>query len=102
MSKLSKVGLLSLIVVAAAACSKEDVKGACIVDFDDLGGKGTACTVDSESKCKAADLPPVRPGGMGTLKMKSFVAGKTCKDEGFAAAGCSDIALAWSFQQGCP
>lgn len=101
MSKTVLVSFMALIV-ATGCGSKEEATGACIVDFDDLAGKGTACTVDSEARCKAGDLPPLRPGAMGELKMKSFVAGKTCKDEGFATGGCSDVAIAWTFQRGCP
>lgn len=101
---MSKLVLVSLLFVTfAAGCGeKAPAKGACIVDFDDLAGKGTACTVDVESACKAGRVPDVRPGAMGTLKMKSFAAGKTCEDEGFTAGGCGDVAIAWTFQGRCP
>jgi hypothetical protein len=95
--------VFAMCVVSLAACGKKaDPTGACVVDFDDLGGKGTACSVDKESRCKSGDLIPIRPGGMGEMKMKSFEAGKTCEAVGFKVAGCSDIAIAWSFEKGCP
>jgi hypothetical protein len=102
--KTMQLVLVSFMVVSVAAgCGKkEDAKGACIVDFDDLGGKGTACTVDTESRCKTGDLPPVRPGGMGSVKMKSFEAGKTCGQVNYLDGGCADVAIAWTFNGKCP
>lgn len=101
---MSRLFSTLFVVALAAGCGgkKADPKGACVVDFDDLGASGTACTVDAESRCKAADLPPIRPGAMGEMKMKAFTAGKTCADVGYARGGCSDVAIAWSFQKGCP
>lgn len=101
---MSKLVLISLVIaVAAAGCGKHaDPKGACIVDYDDLGAPGTACTVDTESRCQAGDEPPVHRGGLGSLKMKTFAAGKTCDDVGFTTGGCPDVAIAWSFPGACP
>jgi hypothetical protein len=102
--QMSKWVLMAFVVLAAAACSskKPDAKGACVFDFEDLGGKGTACTVDLESRCRAGDEPMVRPGGMGTIKLKAFTAGKTCGAVGYPNGGCSDVAIAWTFQGNCP
>jgi hypothetical protein len=102
---MSRLVLSSLVLVTlTAGCNSKtaDPKGACIVDYDDLGEKGSACTVDRESQCKAASLPPLRPGDLSTMKVKNFVEGKTCAEAGYATAGCDDIAIAWSFQRSCP
>ncbi|HEY4179317.1 MAG TPA: hypothetical protein VGM90_20880 [Kofleriaceae bacterium] len=102
MNKLPVV-LMSFVVLSATACSKkEEAKGACVFDYDDLGGKGTACTVDAEARCKAGDEPQLRPGGMATLKLKEFTAGKTCEAVGYTTGGCADVAIAWAFQGKCP
>ena len=92
------------LVVLAAACggSKSESTGACVVEYDDLGDTGTACTVDKEARCKTAELPAMRPDGLGQLKMKSFAAGKRCADVGYQVAGCRDVAIAWSFARACP
>ncbi|HEY4056611.1 MAG TPA: hypothetical protein VGM39_08375 [Kofleriaceae bacterium] len=100
---MNKLVILSLVALSLTACSKkEDPKGACVFDFDDLGGKGTACTVDSESRCKAGDEPQIRTGGMATLTLKEFTAGKTCAAIGYTKGGCADVAIAWTFQGTCP
>ena len=100
---MSKLVLGSLIGLSLLGCSKKpEPQGACVVDYDDLGLKGTACSVDTEAKCKSGDLITMRPGGFAELKMKSFEPGKTCKDVGYARGGCADIAIAWSFSGKCP
>lgn len=96
--------LIPLVIVLAACGSKQsEPQGACIVEFSELGDNGVACTVDTQSACKAATaLPQIRSGGLAELKMKRFEAGKSCADVGFKVAGCRDVAIAWSFERTCP
>lgn len=100
MKALSKLILISL---ALAGCAKkEEARGACVFDYDDLGATGTSCTVDTEAHCKTGDEPPIHAGGMGTLTLKEFTAGKTCADVGYKTAGCADVPIAWAFKGKCP
>ena len=57
---MKKLSLSFLLVLSLAACgSKNATKGACVVDYDDLGDKGTACTVVAEPECKDDMMPAV-------------------------------------------
>jgi hypothetical protein len=92
-----------LLVTALAACgSKSSPKGACVVDYDDVGDKGSACTVVAENECKDDMSPQVT--SLSSSKKKAFTAGKTCADIGYKQTGCRHVPIAWSFQPGtsCP
>ena len=102
MNKNIALILMSVAVVAAAGCKRKERIGACVFDYDDLGGKGTACTIDSEARCKAGDEPPIRAGGLTTLTLKTFTEGKTCGAVGYTTSGCSDVPIAWVFSGKCP
>jgi len=93
-----------LLVTFLAACGSKSSspKGACVVNYDDLGDKGTACTVVSESECKDDMSPQVT--NMASSKKNAFTAKKSCADVGYTKAGCRNVPIAWSFQPGtsCP
>ena len=92
--------LSCVVLLALAACSSKPTKGACVVDFDALGDKGTACTVVDETECVDDMSPSVVD--LATSKKKAFTPNKTCADVGYAKAGCSNVPIAWSFQRTCP
>jgi len=96
-----KLSLLLFVSLAACGGSKS-TKGSCVVEYDDLGDKGTACTVVAESECKDDMSPAVT--NLASSKKKAFTANKTCADIGYAKTGCRQVPIAWSFQPGtrCP
>lgn len=98
---MMKIAFLLLASLAACGGSKP-AKGACVVEFDDLGDQGTACTVVAEPECKDDMSPAVT--NLASSKKQAFTANKTCADIGYAKAGCRNVPIAWSFQQGtsCP
>ena len=93
---------LLLVTVLTACSSKPAPKGACVVDYDDIGDKGTACTVVAESECKDDMSPHVT--SYASSKKNAFTANKTCADIGYKQTGCRQVPIAWSFQPGtnCP
>jgi hypothetical protein len=101
---MKNLSLSFLVVLSLAACGskKAATKGACVVDYDDLGDTGTACTVVPEPECKDDMMPAVT--NLASSKKKAFTANKTCADIGYAKAGCRNVPIAWSFQPGttCP
>jgi hypothetical protein len=93
---------LLLVTVLAACSSKPATKGACVVEYDDVGDTGTACTVVAEPECKDDMSPQVT--NLATSKKKAFTANKTCADIGYKQTGCRNVPIAWTFQLGtqCP
>jgi len=91
-----------LLVAALAGCSKASSKGACVVDYDDVGDKGTACTVVPQAECKDDMSPSITD--LASPKKKAFTANKTCADVGYTKTGCRKVPIAWSFQPAttCP
>ena len=93
---------LLLVTLLTACSSKPAPKGACVVNYDDVGDKGTACTVVAEPECKDDMSPQVT--SLASSKKKAFTANKTCADVGYAQTGCRHVPIAWSFLPGtsCP
>ncbi|HEY5926881.1 MAG TPA: hypothetical protein VIV11_34580 [Kofleriaceae bacterium] len=91
-----------LVTVLAACSSKPAPKGACVVEYDDVGDQGTACTVVAEPECKDNMNPQVT--NLASSKKQAFTANKTCADIGYKQTGCRHVPIAWSFQPGtsCP
>ena len=99
---MKKFSLLLFVSLAACGGSKSTTKGACVVEYDDVGDKGMACTVDAESACKDDMSPAVT--NVASSKKKAFTANKTCAEIGYTQTGCRQVPIAWSFKPGtaCP
>jgi hypothetical protein len=95
MSRLVIAGLFLL--VGVTGCEKP--RGACEVEYDNLGDKGVACTVVRENECK----DPVSPAiDLATTKVTKFTVDSTCQSVGYQKTGCSNIPIAWAFKTKCP
>ena len=90
---------LAALFLVLAACSHKAPPGACVVEFDDVGSKGLACTVVTDAECKADVKPAVTD--MATLTRKSFAEGKSCADLGYKRS-CAKVPIAWTFDGPCP
>ena len=90
---------LAALFLGLAACSHKAPPGACVVEFDDVGSKGLACTVVTDAECKADVKPAVTD--LATLTRKSFTEGKSCADLGYKRS-CSKVPIARTFDCPCP
>ena len=91
--------LAALFLVVAACGGGKSPAGACVVDYDDVGTKGLACTVVTDAQCKDDVQPAVTD--LATMKRKSFAEGKSCADLGYKRS-CSKVPIAWTFNGPCP
>jgi hypothetical protein len=90
--------LAAALLVMTACGSKKAPAGACIMEYDDVGAKGLACTVVTDAECK----PDIQPSlDIATLARHSFTEGKTCADLGYKRS-CNQVPIAWSFEKSCP
>jgi hypothetical protein len=99
---MMKLSILLVTVLSACGGSKSATSGACVVAYDDLGDKGTACTVVTESECKDDMTPNVTT--LASMKKQAFTAKQTCAEIGYKQTGCRNVPIAWSFKPGttCP
>jgi len=91
--------LAALFLILAACGGKKSPPGACVVEYDDMGTKGAACTVVTDAECKDDMQPAVTD--MASAKRKSFAEGKSCADLGYKKS-CAKVPIAWSLNGPCP